>query len=59
MRLRKHHMTALLYASVFAIVTGSALYFFARASVIVSLVSAGILFAACLIALLESVRRAK
>jgi ABC-type uncharacterized transport system permease subunit len=52
MRPRKHHMTALLYASVFAGATGSALYFFARASGIASLLAAGIVFAAFLIALL-------
>jgi hypothetical protein len=56
MRLRKQHMTALLYAGVFAVLTGSALYFFARASLITSLISAGIVFAACLIALLENTR---
>jgi hypothetical protein len=54
MRLRKHQVTALLYASAFAVATGSALYFFARAPVYVSLLSAGVLFAVCFIAVQES-----
>jgi hypothetical protein len=54
MRLRKHKMTALMYASLFAVAAGGALYFFARAPVIASLLSAGILFTVCFIALLEN-----
>jgi hypothetical protein len=49
-------MTALLYSSVFAFATGSALYFFARASGFVSFLAAAILFGACLNALLASER---
>ena len=54
MRLRNREMTALLYASVFAVAAGGALYFFARAPVITTLLSAGILFVVCYIALLEN-----
>jgi hypothetical protein len=54
MRPRRHQVTALLYASVFAVATGSALYFFARVPVYVSLLSAGILFAVCFLAVQES-----
>lgn len=56
MRPRKHEMTALLYASVFAIVIGATLHFFAHASVIVSVLSAGVLFAVSLIAILQNER---
>ena len=56
MRLRKHEMTALIYASLFAVAAGGALYFLARAPIIASLLSAGILFAVCFIALLENER---
>jgi hypothetical protein len=56
MRLRKHQMTALLYASVFAIATGGALYFFARTPVYAALLSAGMLFAVCFIAVQKSER---
>jgi hypothetical protein len=56
MRLRKHQMTALLYASVFAVATGSALYFFAHAPVYAALLSAGMLFAVCFIAVEASER---
>ena len=56
MRLRKQEMTAVLYASVFALVIGATLHFFARASVVTSILSAGIIFAVSLIALLENER---
>jgi hypothetical protein len=56
MRLGKHQATALLYASAFAIATGTALYFFARAPVYATLLSAGLLFAVCFIAVEENER---
>ena len=56
MRLRNQEKTALLYASVFAVATGGALYFFAHAPVYAALLSAGILFAICFIAVEESER---
>src|SRR4051812_38837090 len=54
MRQHKHQMTALLYASVFAVATGGALYFFAHAPVYATLLSAGVLFVVCFIAVEES-----
>jgi hypothetical protein len=56
MRPRKHHITALLYASVFAVAAGSALHFFARASLITSILATVILLAVTLFALLENKR---
>jgi hypothetical protein len=56
MRLRKREVTALLYASAFAVAAGAALYFFARASAITSILAAGVLFAVSLFALLENRR---
>jgi hypothetical protein len=56
MRPRKREITALLYAGVFAGAAGAALYFFARASVIASILAAGVLFAVSLFALLENER---
>jgi hypothetical protein len=54
MRLRNQEKTALLYASVFAVATGGALYFFAHAPVYATLLSAGILFVVCFLAVEES-----
>jgi hypothetical protein len=56
MRLRNPEKTALLYASVFAVATGGALYFFARAPVYATLLSAGMLFVVCFLAVHESER---
>jgi hypothetical protein len=56
MRLRERQMTALLYASVFAGATGSALYFFARVPVYAILLGVGLLFVVCFIAVYESER---
>jgi hypothetical protein len=56
MRLGKHQMTALLYASAFAVATGAALYFFARAALYATLLAAGLLFAVCFIAVEEDAR---
>jgi hypothetical protein len=56
MRLGKHQVTALLYASAFAGATGAALYFFARAPVYATLLSAGLLFTVCFIAVEQSER---
>ena len=56
MRLRKHQMTALLYASAFAVATGGALYFFAGAPLYATMLSAGMLFVVCFIAVAESER---
>jgi hypothetical protein len=52
-RLGKHQVTALLYASAFAVATGAALYFFASAPLYAALLSAGLLFAVCFIAVEE------
>jgi hypothetical protein len=56
MQLRSREKTALLYASVFAVATGGALYFFANAPVYAALLSAGLLFAVCFIAVHENER---
>ena len=56
MRLRNHQVTALLYASVFAVATGGALYFFASAPVYAALLSAVILFVVCFVAVQENER---
>ena len=56
MRLGRHEISSLFYASVFAVAIGIALHFFARVPTIIALLSAGILFAACLIALLANKR---
>jgi hypothetical protein len=56
MRLRNQDKRALLYASVFAVATGGALYFFAHAPVYAAVVSAGMLFVVCFVAVQESER---
>jgi hypothetical protein len=56
MRRRKHQITALLYASAFAVVAGAALHFFARASMVASILAAAILLGVTFFALLESER---
>jgi len=56
MRQHKHEVTALLYATVFAVATGGALYFFAHAPAYATLLSAGMLFVVCYIAVEASER---
>ena len=56
MRWGKREITALVYASVFAFAVGAALYFFARAQAAIAILSAAVLFAACLVALLAEKR---